>query len=141
MVVIASGGTYEIVNVLGGTSLDLSGGDGRSIIGYPYHSGANQQWVVQSYNAGWTFRSVSSGLYIGIDGTPGDGTPLIVTTTPTEWDIWHDEIDSTKYRVFLPNTPLNWDLAEHGNPTPGTLVTLWSKWAGTNQTWDFTPPQ
>ncbi|KDQ49765.1 carbohydrate-binding module family 13 protein [Jaapia argillacea MUCL 33604] len=137
MVQIQSGQVYDISNVLGGTSLDLSGGDNRSIIGYGFHGGPNQKWFVERLNSGWTFRSLGSGSYIGIQGPPQDGTPLVATQEPTEWDIWPDEQDNSKYRVFLPNTPLNWDLADHGNSAPGTLVTLWGKWEGKNQTWDF----
>ncbi len=41
-------------------------------------------------------------------------------------------------RLFVPNTHYNLDLSDHGNPTPGTPVTLWGKWhPGKNQTWRF----
>lgn len=36
-------GTYKVVNVKGGTALDLSGGDNRSIIGFNVHGQGNQQ--------------------------------------------------------------------------------------------------
>ena len=36
------------------------------------------------------------------------------------------------------NTNFNLDLSDHGNPNPGTPITLWGKWeGGTNQTWHF----
>ena len=41
-------------------------------------------------------------------------------------------------RVFLAGTKYCLDLSDHGNPNPGTPVTLWGKWeGGTNQTWRF----
>ena len=41
-------------------------------------------------------------------------------------------------RVFLAGTQYCLDLSDHGNPNPGTPVTLWKKWeGGTNQTWRF----
>ena len=36
-------GVYSLVNAKGGTALDLSGGDNKSIIGFPVHDGTNQQ--------------------------------------------------------------------------------------------------
>lgn len=36
-------GIYTILNVKGGTALDLSGGDSRSIIGFDLHGQGNQQ--------------------------------------------------------------------------------------------------
>ena len=44
----------------------------------------------------------------------------------------------TRRRLYLANTDYNIDLSDHGNPNPGTPVTLWGKWeGGTNQTWRF----
>lgn len=40
---VQSGGTYKLINAKGGTVLDLSGGDNRSIIGYGFHGGDNQK--------------------------------------------------------------------------------------------------
>lgn len=34
---------YSLVNARSGTAVDLSGADSKSIIGYPSHSGKNQQ--------------------------------------------------------------------------------------------------
>ncbi|KAJ7724854.1 ricin B-like lectin [Mycena metata] len=135
--IVQSGLTYRITNAKAGTVVDLSGGDNRSIIGYPYHAGPNQHWMVTWTGHAWTIRSLSSGLYLSLGGTPGDGTPLIATSTPFEFDIWHDETDKANYRIFVPNTKLNLDLYNDGNPTPGTPITLWYQWAGIHQTWKF----
>jgi hypothetical protein len=40
-------------------------------------------------------------------------------------------------RIFVPNDPFNFDLAEHGSSVPGTKVQLWSKTTGQNQTWNI----
>lgn len=56
------------------------------------------QWTLNWTNIGWTFRSVGSGLYLGLNGSPSDGTRLVAVTTPVGWHIWHDEIDSSTYR-------------------------------------------
>ena len=36
-------GVYKVVNVKGGTAMDLSGGDNKSIIGFTVHGQGNQQ--------------------------------------------------------------------------------------------------
>jgi hypothetical protein len=41
---------------------------------------------------------VASGLYLGLNGSPSDGTRLVAVTTPVEWHIWHDEADHSTYR-------------------------------------------
>jgi hypothetical protein len=51
-------GVYSLVNVRSGTSLDLSGADEKSIIGFPSHLGKNQQVSSTSYQ----IRFYSRGL-------------------------------------------------------------------------------
>jgi len=133
---LASGTTYKITNAAGGTVLDLSGGDNKSIIGYGDHDGSNQRWIFAHQHAGWTLQSVGTGLYLGIEGAPGDGTPVVATQQPTtHWEIEKDDQDSSTWRFYVQGTRFNLDLSDHGNPTPGTPITLWGKWAGKNQTW------
>jgi len=135
MAQIQSGETYKILNVKGRTIVDLSGGDNKSIIGYDDHGGPNQQWTFENTGSGWTIRSAGSGKYIGIEGDPNDGTPLIAVDEPVVWDIWPDERDNSHFRIFAPNTTKNFDLSDHGSSTPGTKVQLWDKTPGKGQTW------
>ncbi|KII84906.1 carbohydrate-binding module family 13 protein [Plicaturopsis crispa FD-325 SS-3] len=134
---IQSGQTYVLTNVKGGTALDLSGGDNKSLIGFQNHGGGNQQWQLSQENSGWVFRNVGTGKYLGVEGRADDGVPVVAVDSPFIWNIWPDEKDGSVYRVFVPNTAYNIDLSDHGNSEPGTKVTLWWKWEGTNQTWRF----
>ncbi|KAK0468610.1 ricin B lectin domain-containing protein [Armillaria novae-zelandiae] len=134
---VDSGSTYKIRNAKSGTILDLSGVDNTAIIGYPDHNGANQQWVLTWTGRSWTFRSVSSNQYLGLEGSAGNGTKLLAVAQPFEWHIWHDETDQTTFRVFAPNTTYNFDLWNYGDPVPGDPITLWTKWDGLHQTWRF----
>ncbi|KAG6881036.1 hypothetical protein C0993_003138, partial [Termitomyces sp. T159_Od127] len=68
-----------------------------AVIGFPLFNTTNQQWRMNWTNIGWTFQSVGSGHYIGIDGSQSDGTRLVAQTTPFGWDIWHDEVDPSTY--------------------------------------------
>lgn len=43
MAQVQSGATYRLINAKAGNVLDLSGGDGKSIIGYDWHGGDNQK--------------------------------------------------------------------------------------------------
>ncbi|KAF8063234.1 ricin B-like lectin [Lyophyllum atratum] len=135
--IVQSGFTYQITNAKSGTVMDLSGLDNKTVIGYPSHNTNNQKWALQWTNSGWTFRSVSSGLYLGIDGSNTNGTRLVAVTTPVGWHIWHDEVDPSTYRIFVPNTTFNVDLNNKGSQVPGTAITLWYRWAGVHQTWRF----
>lgn len=42
-------------------------------------------------------------------------------------------------RIYIPGhpTPINIDLSDHGNPNPGTPVSIWGKWEGLHQQWIF----
>lgn len=124
------------------------------------------QWQLEQGPGGhWTFRSAASGQYLGVGGPFEDGTPLVSVDEPVRWDIYPDDQDSSVFRsafflfpslhvmsvldsnpslflfcrIYVPGAPtaLNIDLSDHGNPTPGTIVTLWGKWEGKNQTWRF----
>ncbi|KAI0065085.1 carbohydrate-binding module family 13 protein [Artomyces pyxidatus] len=139
---LQSGQSYVLVNYKAGTAFDLSGGDNQSIIGYEYHGGGNQQWLLQQVEGGaWTFRSVGTGKYLAVEGDPADGAKLIAveTDSPHTWDIWPDKEVPDAFRVFIHDTRFNIDLSDHGNPTPGTPVTLWTTWSGQNQIWKFQP--
>ncbi|KAI0049121.1 carbohydrate-binding module family 13 protein [Auriscalpium vulgare] len=133
---------YVLTNFKAGNIADLSGGDNRSIIGYDYHGGDNQKWQFQQVDGGeWTIRSVGTGKYLGVDGEPRDGAPVVAVDEPFKWDIWPDDKHTETFRIFVHDTKFNVDLSDHGNATPGTPVTLWSKWHGENQLWRLAPPQ
>ncbi|KDR71604.1 hypothetical protein GALMADRAFT_102607 [Galerina marginata CBS 339.88] len=135
---VNSGSTYVITNVKAGTAMDLSAGDEKSITGWPVHGGINQQWTLTWTGSAWTFRSVWTGTYLSIDGSPADGTRLVASSTPFNWHIWRDESNPNTFRVFVPSTHQNLDLYGHGLATPGDPITLWSTWNGLHQTWKFT---
>nr|AEE98237.1 ricin B-like lectin [Macrolepiota procera] len=137
---VSSGQTYKITNVKAGTVIDLSGEDNKSIIGYPYHSGKNQQWTFNWTGKAWTLRSASSGSYLGIEGTPAGGTRLVAVNDPFEWHIWRDEANENAFRIFVPFTNYNLDLSGYGDTTPGTPVQLWWTWEGLHQTWTIDRP-
>ncbi|EJC99403.1 ricin B-like lectin, partial [Fomitiporia mediterranea MF3/22] len=132
-------GTYKIVNAKGGTALDLSGGDNRTIIGFTVHGQANQQWTVSEPDSddNQTIFCQASNLYLAIEDAPNDYTRIIASSSPTRWAIRRDGKDQNFWRVFFPGTGFNFDLSDHGNPTPGTVIHLWSATDGRNQLWNF----
>ncbi|PBK65585.1 hypothetical protein ARMSODRAFT_1022041 [Armillaria solidipes] len=48
-------------------TVELSGQDSRTIIGYPCHEGKNQQWEFATLGAGYSIRNVRNGSYMSID--------------------------------------------------------------------------
>jgi hypothetical protein len=108
MSIIESGQRYKITNEGNGMVFDLSGADGRSILGWAFHGGGNQQvsnlpyfsswwppyndyalqWVLDRQGDGqWTIRSVNSQKYLGFESTPKDGTAVVGLDRPRLWDI------------------------------------------------------
>jgi len=133
-------GRYKITNRKGGTALDLSGGDNKSIIGFEAHGQQNQQWDISEPDGedNQTIQSVSSGKFLTLDaGSPGDGVHIIAGDEPRKWAIRHNGDDHAHWRVFYPGTSFNFDLADHGSATFGTPIQLWGCWEGENQQWIF----
>jgi len=135
---VTSNSTYVISNVKSGTVIDLSLGDNRTITGWTPNGGANQKWTLYWTGNSWTFKSNYTGTYLAINGSPGDGTSLVASTTPFQWDIWRDPNNENTFRIYVPNTYENLDLWADGDPTPGDPITLWTAWDGLHQTWNFT---
>ncbi|KIY67247.1 carbohydrate-binding module family 13 protein [Cylindrobasidium torrendii FP15055 ss-10] len=146
---LTSGNAYHILNLKAGTAVDLSGADNKSIIGYPEHDGANQQWIVEWDENAWTLHNVRSPeVYIGLGGDIDNGTRLVGAeegANGTKWHIYHEETytgepgpgGAVPLKVFAANTSYAVDLYGHGLSTPGNPITLWSNWNATHQDWWF----
>ncbi|KAI0773163.1 ricin B-like lectin [Trametes elegans] len=136
---LQGGQTYKITNAKGGTVLDLSGGQDHSpITGYQWHGAANQRWTLEQNGDAYRFKNAATGLYISVDGEPKNFAPIIASQNAAEWEVKPDHNDPSGFRVYLKGTDYVLDLSDHGNPNPGTPVTLWKKWeGGTNQVWKF----
>ncbi|KAF3225931.1 hypothetical protein TWF192_010948 [Orbilia oligospora] len=134
---------YMITNVATGTAIDFSGTDGTSISGWSVHGWGNQQWTLESYEGHWRIRNVDSGRYLA-PSEPfekiNDGTRVISSTEPANWNIGSHIVDGSKvaYRMFVPDyhRPINMDLAE-GKSADGTHIVLWGMSDGRNQLWYF----
>jgi len=59
----------------------------------------------------------------------GEFAKVITNSIPRRWIL--------SSSIFVHDSKLNVDLSDHGNPTPGTPVTIWGKWEGENQVWRF----
>ncbi|TFK61725.1 ricin B-like lectin [Pluteus cervinus] len=141
---LQSGTTYRIVNAKSDTSLDVSGANNYSLMGYPWYGGENQRWKLQQDDQGaYTIVNTASGKFVSFAGASvrQDGDPVVAVDEPTAWDIQPDKNNPSAFRyvlIILPDTSFNIDLSDHGNPAPGTPVTLWEQSEpGVNQTWFF----
>ncbi|KAF8641645.1 hypothetical protein AX16_009871 [Volvariella volvacea WC 439] len=136
---LESGTHYILVNRKSGTVLDLSGGDGVSILGWSGHGGDNQKWeAIYSYddsNPVWNFRNVANGRYLGVEGELRDGLRVQGVDWEYQWVLEPQGDDY--YRILAPGTPFNVDLTDYGNPENGTPVELWGRWEAENQQWRF----
>ncbi|KAF8547510.1 carbohydrate-binding module family 13 protein [Imleria badia] len=138
MACIQANNIYTLINVKGGTCMDLSGGDNVSIIGYGHHQGPNQAWIFKNAGQNQTFylKSAGSGQYLSAAGEPYNGQRVVASGSPYAWRV--DDEPGVQSGVRLSpvcNANFSLDLSDHGNSTPGTPVELWGRWEGQNQVW------
>ncbi|KAH8998195.1 ricin B lectin domain-containing protein [Lactarius deliciosus] len=140
---IKSGQRYKITNQLTELAVDLNCADNKSIIGYNFHGGENQQWVLDvQVNGQWIIRSVNlqNLKYLGVENAPNNGTHLVGLDHPQFWDI---EIlpgseDPTKLSVKICQTVHGTRFAAdypQEKPPVGADLQLWTAWGGKNQIW------
>ncbi|KAJ8689298.1 hypothetical protein PTI98_013335 [Pleurotus ostreatus] len=129
-------GVYLLNNQKGGTAADLSGGDRRSLIGFPVHSGINQQWRFNPSGAGFSIQSVSDpDLYVSVEGLY-QNVPVVAIPFPVSWVVEPDESDAHVWRILWPESKLCLDLEGHGSSKPGAKVVLTErKFFETSQLW------
>ncbi|OAX32099.1 ricin B-like lectin [Rhizopogon vinicolor AM-OR11-026] len=134
--------TYTLTNCKGGTVLDLSGADNRSINGFHAHGGLNQSWIFQrdhSDGKNWYIKSASSGDFLGMEGhidNIRDGTRVVAVSSPFRWNIENSDITGVRgIRILVHGTVFSVDLDDHGHSADGTKVQLWGRCANQNQIW------
>ncbi|KAI0370723.1 hypothetical protein BV20DRAFT_966233 [Pilatotrama ljubarskyi] len=86
---LQSGHTYRLSHARTRTVLDLSMKDWSSVKAAAWDASDNQKWVAElaESGSGWTLRNVATGLYLGVDGTPRPGAPIVATRQETFWDL------------------------------------------------------
>jgi len=130
-------GIYTFTNVLSSSAMDLSGGDHKSIIGFPAHGRDNQQWELTPLGHGFSIRSLSSGQYLTIEAGIYNGVPIVASPFPVSWVVQVDVHDKETVHIGWPNSHYIIEL-EAGNSTPGTKVQLWQKYPRErHRTWRF----
>ncbi|KAI0065086.1 hypothetical protein BV25DRAFT_1799019, partial [Artomyces pyxidatus] len=120
-------GVYTLTDVRWGMALDLSGGDGRSAIGFAKHGWENQQWEWSPLGAGYTIRSVQSQAYLAVDNfnniQNGRAAPIVTSSFPACWDMEiltdDDDDDGIYARIRWPHSDLALGL---GGEVPGARV-------------------
>lgn len=89
------GTLYVLLNARGGTAMDMSGADNKTIIGYPMHGGPNQQWDFIPSGIGYAIRCMrpatdGNALYLTVDADCGgvrDRTLIVAGTHPVAWNV------------------------------------------------------
>ena len=140
-------GTYTLTNVKAGVAMDLSGGDGQSIIAFSPHGGPNQQWEFQQHNGAYVIKNCGLGKYLTFPDDANDGKQVIAAgEDPNNTRLWdvkvgHEGVnvkdERESIRIFVAGTNKNLDLKDHGDATAGNIVQLWERTAGKGQAWYF----
>lgn len=55
------------------------------------------QWVFEDSNGRYKIKT-ANGLYIGFEGDPTNGTPVIGLSNGAEWEVKPDQKDSNVFR-------------------------------------------
>ncbi|KAG2003350.1 hypothetical protein CC2G_003959 [Coprinopsis cinerea AmutBmut pab1-1] len=130
-------GRYRVINVKGGTALDLDINNNSTVHGWAFHGGDNQLWDFEHIGDNiWTICNANTGGYLAIvNGIAGDGVKAVSWADPFEWAVWPDENDGSVWRIGVPDTAFHLDLSDHGNSADGTAVQVWNASDGRNQCW------
>ncbi|KAI0755649.1 hypothetical protein C8Q74DRAFT_1210521 [Fomes fomentarius] len=111
---IQPGHTYKLIDTKNRVVLHLSMADFKSITGVPWDASDNQKWVAERARTPsatrWVFRSVATGLYLGVEGAPQAAAHVIATREETEWDVRPDREDPSVLRMIVPNSRLGMQL-------------------------------
>ncbi|OJT11889.1 hypothetical protein TRAPUB_11535 [Trametes pubescens] len=105
---LESGHTYRLTQAKTRTVLDLSMKDWSSIRSTAWDASDNQKWVAEraeSGSGGWTFRSVATGLFLSVEGTPRPNASVVATREVTTWDL-HPARDPSTVRLVVFGAPL-----------------------------------
>ncbi|TFK86956.1 carbohydrate-binding module family 13 protein [Polyporus arcularius HHB13444] len=133
-------GTYVLLNAQGGTAVDLSGADNKTVFGYPMHGGPNQQWEFIPTGHGYIIRCVrrsaeGHSLYLTTDGSVKHGAAIVASPYPVAWNV---EPGEDGIRIHWPNSEYSFDLADWGNSTAGTKIQLAHRREEPCQLWHYT---
>ncbi|KAI0643333.1 hypothetical protein C8Q79DRAFT_915492 [Trametes meyenii] len=82
--------------------------DWRSLSSAAWDASDNQKWVAERVESGdgWTFRSVATGFFLGVDGAARPGASVIATREETAWDLSVSREPSTFRLVVLTDARL-----------------------------------
>ncbi|KAK0227040.1 hypothetical protein EDD85DRAFT_958283 [Armillaria nabsnona] len=84
-------------------TVELSGQDSKTIIGYPCHEGNNQQWEFATLGAGYSIRNVRNGSYMSIDfkeSFPEFRPQVVASPFPAVFYVKLHETDDGVYRIL-----------------------------------------
>ncbi|KAI0072616.1 hypothetical protein K474DRAFT_1667604 [Panus rudis PR-1116 ss-1] len=117
---------FTLTNVRSGSTLDVSGADGKTLIGYPFHGGQNQQWQVDQLGPGCLIRGVAHGTYLTFEDDRIECCQLVMSEFPVTWKLEsvRTEGSDSYIRIQWPNGKFAAHLADDGSGTPGAKVQL-----------------
>ncbi|KAF9269186.1 hypothetical protein L218DRAFT_994099 [Marasmius fiardii PR-910] len=121
-------GTYKIINVEGGTAIDLSKDDGKSVLANTekYEEFSNQQWIFERLGAGYSIRCVRNGAYLSVNLRNGVGESIEASFYPVSWELQVFDLQNNIYWIGWPEREAVFDL-HFGKPWPGNKVNIIDK--------------
>ncbi|KAJ3792818.1 hypothetical protein GGU11DRAFT_466616 [Lentinula aff. detonsa] len=127
-------GTYRLINLQSHTALDLSEGDGRTLIGWTQHNKPNQQFIFTplGHGGGYLIQNAWNSNYVTVEDGICTGISVVGSGFPATWVV--EEIDHGKhditgltgncFRIRWPNSRYVVDMEGYGCDKDGTRVSL-----------------
>lgn len=130
---------YEIKSHLWASTVDLSGGDHKSVIAWNYHGHANQQWEFLPLGKGWSIKSLSNNLYLTVEKELGSGVPIIASEYPVSWTVEVDSSNVGLVRILWPNSETVWEMQDGRRGTPVKLSNRHPQDSHDRKLWELIP--
>ncbi|KAH6902723.1 hypothetical protein BKA70DRAFT_1228464 [Coprinopsis sp. MPI-PUGE-AT-0042] len=144
---VQSGHRYKIVNLKGGTVVDLNTSNNKSIHAVPFHGGFNQLVRVMHTpraspqqsslmhrleDGNWIIQNAETGGFLAVaNGKAGDNVGAIHRQDGAfSWNVFKDETDQSGWRIAAAHSAFHLDLSNHGDSKPGTPVKVWGASGG-----------
>ncbi|KAJ3994702.1 hypothetical protein F5050DRAFT_429316 [Lentinula boryana] len=127
-------GTYRLINLQSHTALDLSEGDGRTLIGWTQHNKPNQQFIFTplGHGGGYLIQNAWNSNYVTVEDGIRTGISVVGSGFPATWAV--EEINYEKhnitgltgncFRIRWPNSRYVVDMEGYGCDKDGTRIQL-----------------
>ncbi|KAF8311759.1 hypothetical protein DL93DRAFT_2168864 [Clavulina sp. PMI_390] len=138
---LSVGAEYTILNIGTNSVADWSQLDLKTLIGWHYHGGKSQKWVIEDAGNGlFCFRCQQSPQfpYMTFSGSPVSWNKILCNNNKFAFKVVPDSLDLSCLKILHPNNQVCLDVSG-AKPDDGTPVVWYTVHTGRSQAWVFLP--